>query len=261
MYKLLLVDDEAIAIEALKKNIDMEALSISVIDFAYDVEDARSMISQNGYDLMVCDIEMPGETGIDLMEWINTNAYDIVTIFLTCHPEFSYAKKAVSLGVSDYLIKSIDSVELNEALAKAIERKKNMTENRRARVIASSLGQDIVEKQESVNQTENAVREASAYIRENIGSETLDVKAVAAHVYLNPDYLSRLFKTYHNTSIKNYIISTRITLAEELLANSLLSISKIAMSCGYSHMAHFSKMFKQETGMTPNEYRAKYRKE
>ena len=34
----------------------------------------------------------------------------------------------------------------------------------------------------------------------------------------------------------------------------------IAMSCGYSHMAHFSKMFKQETGLTPQEYRTKYRK-
>lgn len=37
-----------------------------------------------------------------------------------------------------------------------------------------------------------------------------------------------------------------------------LSVSKVAMSCGYSHMVHFSQMFKKENGMTPNEYRARF---
>lgn len=259
MYKILLVDDEAIAIEALKKIIDADALSITEIECAYDVEEARSLLQETAFDLMVCDIEMPEETGLDLMNWINGNGYNIVCIFLTCHPEFNYAKQAISLGVYEYLVKPVSRQELNDALRRAIEKRKEVMEDERARNIASTLSNEIQTDNETVSQTDLVIEEVRKYIADNIGNEDLDVRSVAEHVYLNKDYLSRLFKARYNTSVKNYIVTTRINLASELLVNSSLSVSKIAMSCGYSHMAHFSKMFKLETGLTPNEYRAKYR--
>ncbi len=259
MYRILLVDDEAIAIEALKKTIDMESNSISEIDCAYDAEEARLLLGKKAFDLMICDIEMPGETGLDLMNWIIGKDLDLVCIFLTCHPEFSYAKQAISLGVFEYLVKPISKEDLNEALRRAIGRRKELKEDERARNIATPLSQEIEASNETVSQADLMLEEARKYIAENIGNEELDVRSVAAHVYLNKDYLSRLFKAKYNTSVKNYIVTARINLASELLVNSTLSVSKIAMSCGYSHMAHFSKMFKLETGLTPNEYRAKFK--
>ena len=98
---------------------------------------------------------------------------------------------------------------------------------------------------------------AKQYIRENI-SRDLSVVEVAEHVFLNPDYLSRVFKRETGYTLKEYILKMRMGIACELLAKTSLSVSKVAMSCGYSHMAHFSQMFKKENGMTPNEYRARF---
>ena len=260
MYRILLVDDEIISIEALKRIINTEALSIDEMECAYDAEEARALLESDSFDIMICDIEMPGETGLDLMNWIAGKNLNMVCIFLTCHPEFNYAKQAIALGVFEYLVKPISRQELNEALERAIDRRKQLMENERARSIASSLSQEIQTENEPENQADQVIEEVRRYIIDNIGNEELDVKSIADHVYLNKDYLSRLFKAKYDTSIKNYIISSRITLASELLVNSTLSVSKIAMSCGYSHMAHFSKMFKMATGLRPNEYRAKYKK-
>ncbi len=260
MHKILLVDDEPIAIEAIISRIEKEALNISNIDYTYDVDDAQEMLEAASYDVVICDIEMPDKSGIDLVKWINAMGIRTVCVFLTCHPEFNYAKEAISLGVFDYLVKPIDKEELNLAIKKALAERKKQISSDRARTITGDISEKIEMANQTVDQSEEAVKAARKYILENIGDEELDVKAVAAHVYLNPDYLSRLFKSYLNTSVKNYIVSSRIALASELLVNTTLSVSKIAMSCGYVHMAHFSKMFKQETGLTPNEYRAKYKK-
>ena len=102
------------------------------------------------------------------------------------------------------------------------------------------------------------IEKTQKYIRDNISRE-LGRDDVAAYVFLNPDYLSRLFKKNTGYSISEYIFKVRMSVACELLTKTDLSVSKVAMSCGYTHLAHFSKMFKKETGMTPNSYRGKYK--
>ncbi|MBS5522313.1 MAG: AraC family transcriptional regulator, partial [Clostridiales bacterium] len=56
----------------------------------------------------------------------------------------------------------------------------------------------------------------------------------------------------------DYIIKKKIYVACELLSTTKLSVSKVAECIGYTHMPYFSKIFKKETGMTPNEYRNRF---
>jgi len=260
MQKVMIVDDEPIAIEAITSGVNWADIQVSDVLSAYNAYDAKVILEKEDVDVFLCDIEMPGASGLELIEWVNKVRPNTVCIFLTCHSEFSYAKQAVALGVFDYLLKPIEYEELTDILKKAIARRKELISSEQAKVMLSGLSHRITGDEQQENATAKTVDDVKAYILHNISDEALNCQAVAKHFYLNRDYLSRIFKAQTGVSFKSHIIKTRMSLACELLTNTRLSVSEIAMSCGYNHMAHFSKMFKQETALTPYEYRIKFRK-
>ena len=74
-------------------------------------------------------------------------------------------------------------------------------------------------------------------------------------MYLNPNYLSRLFKREMNTSINSYLIDKRIDKAKSLLEHSDMPVHAVSMEVGYNNFSYFTKLFREKTGQTPNEYR------
>ncbi|HEY4430669.1 MAG TPA: helix-turn-helix domain-containing protein [Paenibacillus sp.] len=120
MYSLLIVDDEIYAINGLKDGLDWSVMGFTAVYEAYDSTMARDRIGSTPIDVMICDIEMPGSSGLDLLEWVNDQGYSIETIFLTCHSEFSYAQKALQLGSLNYLVKPVRFVELESIVMKAL---------------------------------------------------------------------------------------------------------------------------------------------
>lgn len=258
-YTVLIVDDEPIAVEALKSGVDWASLQVGAVLSAHNAFDAQELLSQQEVDIVLCDIEMPGESGLELVEHISEAYPATVCIFLTCYSEFTYAKKAVSLGAFDYLLKPVDYEELAEILKRAIAHRKKLISREKTNAVLLDLSHQVEEEEPSEAALLETIQEAKAFILENISDETLSCQTVAQHVYLNSDYLSKVFKAKFNISLKSYIIKVRMSLACQLLTDTKLSVSKIAMSCGYTHMAHFSKMFKQEIGQTPYEYRTKFK--
>lgn len=101
------------------------------------------------------------------------------------------------------------------------------------------------------------VQKAIQYMNEHL-SEDLCREQIASHVYLNPAYLSRLFKKETGQSLTEYIMEARIAKAKPLLEKTNLKVSDIAMTVGYDNFSHFTKMFKKITGFSPVEYRRKY---
>ncbi len=103
------------------------------------------------------------------------------------------------------------------------------------------------------------VERAKTYILEN-SDKMLTVKDISKYISLNPEYFTRLFKKETGYNIKDYIIQCKLTMAKDLLVNSNLPISMVALELGYSNFSHFTQMFKRCEGMTPKDYRAKYKK-
>ncbi len=101
---------------------------------------------------------------------------------------------------------------------------------------------------------DNAVSTVKSYIRNHLYEE-LNRDSLAAMVYLNPDYLSHLFKRETGFSLTNYIIETRIQESKRLLSRRDMSIQDIAITCGFQNISYFSRQFKRATGMTPREFR------
>lgn len=122
--KLLIVDDELSSIEAVTNMIDQEKLQITDCFSAQNAKDAKNYLKNENIDIILCDIEMPQENGLELLEWIGKEQISVELIIMTCFAEFQYAKKAVSLGCNAYLLKPIDKSELEQELKKAIESKK-----------------------------------------------------------------------------------------------------------------------------------------
>ncbi|MGO4274510.1 helix-turn-helix transcriptional regulator, partial [Paenibacillus sp. TAF58] len=78
---------------------------------------------------------------------------------------------------------------------------------------------------------------------------------IANHVFLNPDYLTRIFKKETGMAVSDYLFHERLKLAQELLAKTDMPISAVASHIGYANFSHFSRMFKKHTDLNPIEYR------
>lgn len=111
------------------------------------------------------------------------------------------------------------------------------------------------ESAEQVNDaSKSIVAHVLEYIRQHI-SEEISMTRLTEHTGYSSGYLSRVFKQEQNVSIHEYVTMSRMNLARELLCNTNLRIYEIASSCGYDNTTYFIRVFKNATGMTPQEYK------
>lgn len=89
--------------------------------------------------------------------------------------------------------------------------------------------------------------------------ESLTLSQIAAQFYISPYYLSHLFKKTTNLSIVEYINGVRIMAAKNLLERGDLRVAGVSEETGFSTTAHFSRVFKESTGLSPQQYRKFYR--
>ncbi len=112
MYKLLIADDEKIIRESLFAAIDWACLGVEVTAVCADGIELYNAILDEYPDIVITDIMMPGLTGLELIEKIQKIDHSIQFILLSGYREFEYAKKAIRLGVCEYLLKPCREKEL-----------------------------------------------------------------------------------------------------------------------------------------------------
>lgn len=100
------------------------------------------------------------------------------------------------------------------------------------------------------------IREVQLFIRKNY-SETITLNKLADHFYLHPNYLSKLFKEKTGRNFVEYLTEIRMEQVKKLLENPDNRITDISAMVGYDNTRYFNKVFKQNMGMTPSEYREK----
>ena len=118
MYSVFAVDDEPIVLEGIRSKIDWEGSGFTFAGEATDGEIALSMIQEIKPDILITDIKMPFMDGLQLSEAIKRTQPWIKIIILSGHDEFDYAKKAISIGIEDYLLKPFTPDELLASLNK-----------------------------------------------------------------------------------------------------------------------------------------------
>jgi len=233
---LLLVDDDRVSIDILAEYIKPHLTQIDEIFCAYNGQDAFDIIISVKPNIIVTDIKMPDVSGIDLAKKIRAvEAYEPIIIFISGYSDFNYARDALKLNVTDYILKPIDQEELITKI--------NAISNQNAKP-KNLADEDIIET-------------VKKYISLHL-DESLTLIAIADHFHYNPSYLGRLIKKNIGSSFSNYVLKLRVLKAESLLINTTKPIKQISLEVGFRDPEHFTKRFKKIVGVTPSSFRKNY---
>lgn len=130
---ILLVDDDNLVLKELKDCIDWEQLGFEKLFVASCCQEAQKVLSTVPVHVMLCDIEMPGGSGLELLEWVRGRGYGVQCVFLTNYSDFSYARQAMRLESLEYLLKPINREKVKEAVLYAMQRARKQEQDEQAR--------------------------------------------------------------------------------------------------------------------------------
>ncbi|MCI8401910.1 MAG: response regulator [Lachnospiraceae bacterium] len=136
--KLLIVDDQQATLRGLAGNIPWQDVGFDEVNTAGNAMEARLCFGRGVPDVMLCDIEMPVETGIDLCQWVRHKGYGTKIIFLTCHSDFQYAKQAIELKASDYIVQPAPYEEIRAKVESVVKGLCAEAKNRRWQAIGKN---------------------------------------------------------------------------------------------------------------------------
>ncbi|WP_135555484.1 response regulator transcription factor [Paenibacillus cymbidii] len=202
--------------------------------------------AQGKPDVLITDIEMPVMNGLVLVRELRKKLPQLYVIALSGYSEFEYAREALRLGITDYLLKPVEKVELFrllETFRKAKDRESG--EDGTAKAAAQPESGD----------NGGVVAKVHQLLDKEYGAP-FDLKRLSALVGLSPSYLSHQYSQKTGETITDYLNRLRIGKAKEFLQDYPdLKIYEIARTVGYPDVMYFNKLFKKMTGLTPKEYR------
>lgn len=105
----------------------------------------------------------------------------------------------------------------------------------------------------------NVIKKVKMYLDKNI-KKSLTLESVAEYANISTYYLSRAFKNELGVNFNRYIIDEKMKLAKDMLENTDMPITRIALELSYREPNYFSKVFKRIVGITPSEYRRRHKK-
>lgn len=253
---LLIVDDEIVAVKGMLDGIDKEACGIKKIWTAYNAENALNILRTQDIDIMLCDIEMPGASGIELLKKMRDEQKETACIFLTCHAKFEYAQEAIALGCKGYILKPAPYDEITDKIKSVKE--EILNSRKRKSLEKYHITEEELDKQAGVYKETHSVKEIVAkveeYITLHISDSELMVTDIADNLFLNKDYVNRVFKKEKGVSISQFLIQERMKLAGLLLEDVRIDVNLVAEKAGYSNYPYFSSSFKRYYGCSPSQY-------
>jgi two-component system invasion response regulator UvrY len=121
--KFLLIDDHKIIREGLKQILLLHFPSSS-FEESSTAEDVMNMILASEYDVVICDLSMPGRSGLDVMKQVKEIRPNLPILMLSMHPEEQYALRALKAGAWGYLSKSDGAEVLIPAIQRVLQGRK-----------------------------------------------------------------------------------------------------------------------------------------
>src|SRR5689334_3514886 len=131
-YKVFFVEDEIITREGIRDYVDWQASGFEYCGDAADGEIALPMLRTAQPDVLITDIKMPFMDGLQLSRIVRERMPWVKIIILSGHDEFEYARKAIGIGVTDYLLKPVTVQKLQNVLQNLtiqLDREKSEKEN------------------------------------------------------------------------------------------------------------------------------------
>jgi two-component system response regulator YesN len=126
MYRILLVDDEPLVLSGIKRLIDWEKNGYVVVGAASNTGEALEKLEKLWPEVVICDIAMPGLSGLDLLKQAYIEFPGVVFIMLSNHADFEFARESLRYRAVEYIVKNnLEGETLEKALVRAIQELKN----------------------------------------------------------------------------------------------------------------------------------------
>ena len=238
MFQAMLCDDNEIILEGLSRQIDWEGLGICLSGTAADGQDAWNQMKDNPPDILITDIRMPYIDGLELSRLAKDLNPNIVLLIISAYDDFEYARTAIRCGVREYILKPLNRFEVAACLERLLDMK------------AETMRTEDGEKEEAAEDGGSIGKEIQ-YIEHNF-YRSISLEEVSQAVHMNTAYFSTLFKKQTGKKYIDYVTDLRMEKARKLILNTDLKIGAIAEMVGYGSTKHFTRIYKEKFGTTPN---------
>ncbi len=240
MLSTVIVEDETLILQELLLTIPWNELGLSVEGTAENGLDGERIIRSIDPDIVVTDIRLPGKDGLEMLK----DAAVEHGIIISGYTDYSYMRKAIRLGVFDYLQKPIETSELIAALKRLRD---EINEEKKSEIITEHLLPEKI--------SNHSIRLAVSYINEHY-RDSIGLQDIASIANVSENYISTLFREETGMNFLQYLNAVRISKATELLRKSSMNISEIAEATGFPTPGYFTKVFRRFFSVTPSEYRS-----
>lgn len=236
MYKLLIVDDEYEIRIGLANYFPWDSVGFEVAGVCENGLQALEFLAENSVHVILCDVEMPGMNGLEFAQQLREQYANIKLVFLSAHRNFTYVRKAMQYQAIDYILKPTRFQEISDVFER--------------------LRQELDKVCGPEQEPDEIIDSIKAIIEKEYATVTLE--SVAQRVFLNPYYVSKLFKQKTGINFGDYTTQCRMHKAAELLCAHHYKTYEISRLVGYTTPKNFSRAFKKHYGQTPSEYRAEH---
>lgn len=241
-FKVIVADDEKLIVNSIARNIESSSDAFQVVAKARDGQEAYELTKEHLPHVVFSDIKMPEMDGITLIKKLSVEFPSVKTVIVSGYNDFELARDALRHRAVDYLLKPLNPYDLKRTLRKL-----------EAELLA--VQQKLVPRREAG--PIEIVEAVMAYLRKNYTAQ-IDFATIAADQGVSAPYLSKIFREYAGTTPSKYLTDCRIQTAKQLLLDTQLSVKDIAVAAGLPDPFHFSKVFKNSTGLSPAQFREQH---
>lgn len=253
MYQVLIVEDEEIIRKGLVYGIPWGDMDCCVVGEAANGGEGVRQIDRLNPDIVVVDINMPVKDGLEMLRE-TIGKYHFSSIILSGYSSFDYAKTAMHLGVTEYLLKPINREELWAALERAKQRQEMRYAWANRRQEQGDLLRTRLLKKTVDEETDQVVSQMLEFIEQHF-NEKIVMQDVVSRLNYSEAFLNKRFKKVTGITFTEYLNRFRIQKAVEILSRENLSSPEVGYLCGFSTPKYFKDVFHKYMGCTPKEYR------
>ncbi len=246
MYNVIIIEDEDIIRKGLMYSYDFASDNLHVVaDFDNPVS-ALNYLENNKVDIIITDIKMPLMSGLDMINKIeNRKNYEF--IILSGYSDFDYAKKAISFGVTEYLVKPLDHDLLKISLKKAI----NNLHDKQLIQDAKFQAKNLSKVYQEIDVNDKLLEEIISFIKDNY-MKKIKLEDVANCLNYSVSTIKNKLKQ-NNMKFNTTLNSYRIYKAINLITLQKYPIYQIAEMVGFNDYKYFCTKFKNYTGYSVTE--------
>lgn len=246
MYNVVICEDEDIIRKGLMYSFDFNSLGLMVVSDFDSPIDCLEYLKDHKVDIIITDIKMPMMTGLEMINQIeDRKKYEF--IILSGYSDFEYAKKAISCGVTEYLVKPLDHSLLEISLKKAISNLHDKQLINNAKFQVKNLSKVYTD----VNNQDELIQKIIFYIKDNYMNK-ITLNDVANEFNYSVSSIKNKLKQNDitfNTTLNSY----RIYKAINLISLNKYPVYQIAEMVGFNDYKYFCSKFKSYTGYSVTE--------